>query len=277
MHWSQVSSGTEGRLHIAVLGEGLDVQLNTDSMRGALRDLRVDAQVTPLECTVEEFNPCIEHLTVAGYKAASICNPFKVEAAKLATNFYIVKHGMGVANALKLGSLIAAQNTEVQAFTTQIKDLKPGLALVMGSGRAARSAVMSLFDCGWRIRVWNRNVIRSRPFVIAFETYGKVEMASHPDPVGCTLIVNATPLGAKAGEQPPVRWQAAGTKITAIDFGHRGVSTEFLRSASQRGYKTVDGRELLIEQAAISLEWWLAHPVPREPMYEAIGFRKRTG
>lgn len=259
------------------MGEGLELEMHTDAFRGALREMKVESQVTPVECTPEEFHDCIDKLTECGFKGASICNPFKAEAAKLSKQFYMVKHGLGVANALRLGKEIYAQNTEVPAFTSKIKDLKPGLALVMGSGRAARSAVMSLFDCGWRIKVWNRNLIRSRPFAVAFETYGKVELASSADPVGCSLIINATPIGAKAGEQPPVKWTSAGPRSTAIDFVFRGVATEFLRSAAQRGFKTVDGRELLVEQAAQALEWWIYQDVPREPMFEAIGFRRVGG
>ena len=275
MYWRDISSEPTKRLRIAVLGEGSEVTLNSKAFAGGLAEMRVDAEVATVTCAGTEFQECIRHLTECGFRGAGISNPFKSEAAKLAKQFYVVKHGMGVANALKLGSEIYAQNTEVAAFASMVRDLKPGLALVMGSGRAARSAVLSLFECGWRIRLWNRNVVRSRPFAVAFETYGKVELASHADPVGCSLIVNATPVGAKAGEQPPLRWQSTGSRITAIDFAFRNVATEFLRSAAQRGFKTIDGRELLIEQAALSLEWWLGEPVPREPMFRAIGFRKQ--
>lgn len=274
MHWSEAAREPEGTIRLAVLGEGSEAQLTAKALDGALRSAGSEAEAVTIECSVDEFGPCIERLGTLGFAGVSVGNPFKAEAAKLAKQFFVVKHAMGVANALKLGREIYAQNTEVTAFTNFVKDLKPGHALVMGSGRAARSAVISLFECGWRVRVWNRNVIRSRPFAIAFETYGKVDLASSADPVGCSLIVNATPVGAKAGEQPPVKWANAGPKTTAIDFVYRGVATEFLRSAAHRGIKTVDGRQLLVEKAALALEWWLGEPVPREPMFESIGFRK---
>ncbi len=273
MHWREVRPESTKRLRLAILGEGTDVDLIAKSFRSAL-SARDDSEVSVVDCGTEEFRDCIHHLTGCGYAGASICNPFKAEAAKLAKQFFIVRHGLGVANALKLGREIYAQNTEVSAFASKIKELKPGLALVMGSGRAARSAVLSLFECGWRIRVWNRNVIRSRPFAVVFEPLGKVELASSPDPVGCSLIVNATPIGAKAGEQLPIKWTFAGSRTTVIDFVYRGVATELLRSASARGFKVVDGRELLVEQAALALEWWLGDSVPREPMLQAIGFHR---
>ncbi|HWA82338.1 MAG TPA: hypothetical protein VG820_02820 [Fimbriimonadaceae bacterium] len=273
MHWSEIETVAEGQFRLAVLGDGSDADLTGKALRAALEQARPNGEVVGVECGPEEFSRCIERLIELGFQGASISNPFKPEAAKLAKQFFIVRHGLGVANALKLGRDIYAQNTEVPAFTSKIKDLKPGLALVMGSGRAARSAVMSLFECGWRIRVWNRNIIRSRPLAVAFETYGKVDLCSQPDPFGCSLIVNATPLGAKAGEQPPVKWTNSVPKTTAIDFVYRTVATEYLRSASQRGFKTVDGKELLVEQAALALEWWLGEAVPREPMLDAVGVR----
>lgn len=273
MHWREVGDGREGLLRIAVLGDDPEVHPIADCLRFALRELRQEAEVCLVESAPEEFRDCISHLHSKGFAAASIGNPLKVEAAKAATQFFLVKQAMGVANALKLGSSIYAQNTEVQAFASAIADIKPGTALVMGSGRAARTAVISLFEKGWRVKVWNRNVLRSKPFVVAFETYGKVELLSSPDPAGCSLIVNATSLGRKAGEQPPVKWEAASPRTTAIDFVHRQVATEFLRSASSRGFRTIDGRSLLVEQAALALEWWIAGPVPRQAMFEAIGFK----
>lgn len=273
-NWNEATILSGKRIRLAVLGDGSDAELTATAFEGALAAMKIGGQVSLLACRPEEFKQCVAHLTALGFDGAGISNPFKAEAAHLAPQFFVVRQGLGVANAIKLGKEIYAQNTEVTAFADKIKPLKPGMALVMGSGRAARSAAMALFECGWRIKVWNRNVIRSRPFAVAFETYGKVELASTADPAGCSLIVNATPLGAKAGEMPPVKWNTAGPRTSVIDFVYRGVATEFLRSASKLGFKTVDGRELLVDQARLALEWFLGEPVPPEPMFEAIGFRK---
>jgi len=274
MHWSEVGPAPDVGLRLAAVGEGREVGLVARAIHEATHHLQVEAEAPAVECGSDEFTACIARLTECRFRGAFIGNPFKPEAAKLAKQFFVVRHGLGGANALKLGKDVYAQNTEVPAFTNLIRDLKPGLALVMGSGRAARSAVMSLFDSGWRVRVWNRNIIRSRPFAVVFEAYGKVELVPQPDPIGCSLIVNATPVGARPGEQPPINWTQAAKNTTAIDFVYRGVPTEFLRSAALRGFKTVDGRELLVEQAALALEWWLGEPVPRVSMFQAIGFRK---
>lgn len=258
---------------IAVIGDGDENHLVASALSSAVQSLGNPVDFVSFDCPVEEFNDAIIHLNTHGLMGASICNPHKAAAAKLAVDYFRMRQALGVANALKLGSNIVAQNTEVAAFAAKIAHLEPATALVMGSGRAARSAIQALEEKEWKVRLWNRNVLRSKPLVAFFEYYGKVEQVSQPDPTGCSLIVNATTVGKKIGEQPPVLWQRAKQKSVCIDFVYRGVATEFLRSGAKLGFKTIDGRELLVEQAALALEWWLDTEVPRSPMLKAVGLK----
>lgn len=274
MDWHELGPDSQGRLRIAVVGEGADASLIPGILTAALKEMGVASQVVSLVARPEEFDGCVNHLRDSGFKGISVGNPHKPMAAKLASDFYLVKHSLGVANALTLGPRITAQNTEVPAFQHLIADITPATALVMGSGRAARSVVMGLFEAGWRVKLWNRNALRSRPFLTLFQRYGKIEMATQADPSGCAMIVNATPLGVKAGEQPPVTWTHARPHSVAVDLTYRQVATEFLRGAMQRGFKVIDGRELVVEQAALALEWWTGAKAPREPMRRAAGLIK---
>lgn len=241
--------------------------------KAALKEMGIPAQVIALQPTSDEFGQCIDHLTEQGFTGVSVGNPFKPLGAKLASKFFLVKHSMGLANALTLGPSVYAQNTEVSGFMKLISDLEPGTALVLGAGQGARSVITALFESGWQVRLWNRNALRARPLLTLFQRYGKIELLPQPDPSGCSLVVNATPLGAKAGEQPPLQWTRCKPHTVASDLVYRNVATEFLRQASLRGFKAIDGRELLTEQAALALEWWSGKPVPREPMRAAVGLK----
>jgi len=261
-------------MRFAVVGEPPDSDLLRTVFDAGFKSLDVDARVHLLDCEREQFPDCVAHLNALKFKGMSVGNPHKPVAAKLATQFFIVKHALGVANALTLGENIFAQNTEVPGFRRLIANVPPSTALVMGSGRAARSAVMGLFESGWQVKLWNRNLLRSKPLVSLFLRYGKIDTAPTADPTGCTLIVNATTVGRKAGEQPPIIWKYARPKTTLVDFVYRSVATEFLRSGARMGFNTIDGKELLVEQAAYAIEWWLQKPCPREPMLSAINFHK---
>lgn len=274
MHWSEVGPPEDGRPRFAVVGDLPDSELLAKVLDAGFKGLDFDAEVTLLDCEREQFMDCVAHLNQHKFKGISVGNPHKPVAAKIATQFFIAKHSLGVANALTLGENIFAQNTEVPGFRGLIADIPPATALVMGSGRAARSAVMGLFEAGWQVKLWNRNLLRSKPLVSLFLRYGKIETAHTADPTGCTLIVNATAVGRKAGEQPPIMWKHARPKTTIVDFVYRAVATEFLRSGARLGFTTIDGKELLVEQAAYAIEWWLQKPCPREPMLAAIDFHK---
>jgi shikimate 5-dehydrogenase len=263
-------------MRIAVIGEAADSLLMTQAFNAAFRSMELDAEAISLDCERDEFMDCVPHLHAAGFKGISVGNPHKPVAAKLAFQFYVVKYALGVANALALGDNVFAQNTEVPAFCRLIAEIPPGTALVMGSGRAARSAVMGLFESGWQVKLWNRNLMRSKPLVSLFTRYGKVDTIPQADPSGCSLVVNATTLGKRAGEQPPLLWKHARPHTTLVDYVYRGVATEFLRSGLRHGFKTIDGRELLVEQAAFAIEWWIQKAAPRDPMLYAVGFKKPT-
>src|SRR5579885_1400916 len=133
-------------MRIAVIGEAPDCELETRVLAAAFKALDVDTEVVWVDCEREEFPDCVAHLNGLKFKGISVGNPHKPVAAKLATQFFIVKHALGVANALTLGQNIFAQNTEVPGFRQAISDIPPATALVLGSGRAARSAIMGLFE-----------------------------------------------------------------------------------------------------------------------------------
>lgn len=271
-----MTPGGDGQFRLAVIGDLPDSQLLFQAFTAGLKGLEIEGEAQLLECGREEFAECVEHLRSSGFQAVSVGNPHKPIAAKLATQFFIVKHALGVANALSLGDNIYAQNTEVPAFRKAIADIPPGAALVMGSGRAARSAIMGLYESGWQVKLWNRNLSRSKPMVSLFLRYGNIQTVPQADPSGCSLVVNATPLGRKAGEEPPLVWRYARPKTTLVDYVYRNVATEFIRDGVRRGFRTIDGRELLVEQAAFALEWWHQRPAPRDAMLQAIGFRRPT-
>jgi shikimate dehydrogenase len=274
MNWQDVAADGQAHLRIAVVSANADSSPIPNILRAPLKEMQLTAQVVALEPSPDEFGSCISHLTEAGFSAVSVGNPFKPLAAKLANKFFLVKHSMGLANALTLGPEIYAQNTEVSGFMRLIADREPATALVMGAGQGARSVIAALFESGWQVRLWNRNALRARPLLTLFQRYGKIELLPQPDPSGCSLVVNATPLGVKAGEHPPLLWTKCRPHTVACDLVFRSVPTEFLRQAALRGFTTIDGKELLSEQAALALEWWTGKPVPREPIRIAAGLKR---
>lgn len=213
------------------------------------------ANVQEFLCTDTDFPDCIRHLRECNFVGAWINNPFKIQAGRLSEGFSVNRETMGLANVLDLRGGVTAYNTEINAINQLLKDLQPATALVLGCGQAARSSVMALYQLGWKVRVWNRSARKAQPFKTLFARYGQTQVLYEPDPTGCALVINATPLGARAGEQPPLLWKFVRPKTVFLDMVTRQVPTDFLRNAANRGLPIIDGRlvqaEAAIEGAAL--------------------------
>lgn len=270
VNWRDI--GDSGRrLRFAFIGNFADGELYEVMMRSAFVADGLDAEYLSLDTSAADFADCVRHLIAKGFLGANIGVPHKPAAARMAESFFIVRHGMATANALLFREGIYGQNTEVAAVNTLLRDVEPGTALILGGGSAARSVIAALLETGWRVKLWNRGAAKMRLLQTTLAKLGDVEISATPTPAGCRLIVNATSLGKRVGEQPSVEWQHVQKGAVAFDLVFREKRTEFLRAASLRGLRVIDGREMLVEQAAIAYEWWLQGEAPRTAMLRAVG------
>jgi shikimate dehydrogenase len=276
LDWKQFEHKDDGVLRFALLGDPVDETIYPPMILATLQSLKIAGEYFVLRVPSPEFEQSVMHLAACGFLGLNITLPHKARAARIAERYYEVKHNVGVANALKLKDGIWGMNTEVPAFLAPIKHIEPSTALVLGSGPAARTAITALLIEGWRVKVWNKNAMKSRLLRSVLQRMGDVELIAYPNPAGCSLIVNATRIGMRPGEQPPMEWKHVKRGAVAYDFVFRRVPTEFLRSATSRGLKTIDGREMAVEKAALALEWWIDKPVPREAMKEAVGLQVKS-
>ncbi len=270
MRWQTLSPSPESGIRVAVVGASLD-----DSLLPAILNAGVGSrgEVLSVEVPHDEFEACIQHLHAIGFRGVAVAHPHKVAAARLAQRFFTVKHAMGVANALVFEGGVWGQNNEVAAIQSLLRDVPPANALLMGAGSGARSVAVALLDAGWRIKLWNRNGMRSRLLQSTTRRFGEIDLVANANPTGCSLIVNATSLGRRAGEKVPVDWTYVRRGTTVMDLVYRRVSTELLREATLRGLHAIDGRQIVAEKAALTLEWWLGEPIDRIPLLAAAGFR----
>ena len=268
MRVDELGTVPHGHLGIAVIGDGAEAALVAELQKVALEAMSLPAVVHKVDTKVETLQDDLHKLIHLGYRGVNVGNPYKASAARLAEHFYVVKHSLGAANALMLDSGVYAQNTEVTSFVKTLENVPAGTALVLGAGHSARTVAMGLLQMGWKVRVWSRSALKARPLLTLLQRHGTIELVPSPDPVGCNLIVNATPLGLRIGELPPLNWNHVPRGAIIYDLVVRRVNTELIRAANLRGLKTVDGREMVVEQAAQALEWWTGREAPRSIMRE---------
>lgn len=211
-----------------------------------------------MDCEPESLKETLDDLYAKGYCGAMVTGRLRVDAGRMANRYFTATDSLGVANVIKVGPELFASNTEGSGFMAPLEGVTPSTALVLGAGTGARMACLALLKHGWKVRVWNRTIARSRALVIASRTAGELKLMVEADPNRCGLVVNATSLGAKAGEFPPVLWENSSPNTIAYDLVHREhVHTEFLRSAASRGFRTLDAIDYASNSVAQAFQWLL--------------------
>jgi shikimate 5-dehydrogenase len=118
--------------------------------------------------------------------------------------------------------------------------------VLLGAGGAARALAFALRREGVEVAICGRTPSRARELAraVGARAIGEEEIA----PTGYDILINATPVGLEDPDRLPLRPEAIGGRVVYdIVYGPR--PTRLLREASRRGLETIDGREMLLEQA----------------------------
>ena len=162
-------------------------------------------------------------------------------------------------------------NTDIYGFKRAIPDevdLRGKNASILGTGGAARAAVVGLAERGVsEIDFYTRNIINSRQTLeyvrakfpnITFNVYQIQNIRSLE---GTSIVVNATPIGMRgfmADQMPLERGDLDKLSPDTIvyDIVYNPTKTVLIQEAQKRGLKTIGGLDMLIYQAERALWIW---------------------
>ena len=84
------------------------------------------------------------------------------------------------------------------------------------------------------------------------------------------LAINATSLGLRASDAPPLPLDTGPSIGAALDLVYSSASTPWVRALQARGVPAADGLEMLIFQGAASFERWWGIPAPIDAMRASL-------
>ncbi len=260
--WREAGEGD-----FAVVGDPVAHSLSPRMHNEAFKHLGLPFLYQAVHVPQGELSQAISYLRAKRYRGLNVTLPLKFEAFDLHWSTDQSSERYRAINCLNFEEQ-RATNTDVPAFLATLECLNlpdQACALLLGAGGSAKSLGIALIEAGYSLRVWNRTLARARELA---EEVGATVLES-ADPEGCDLILNATSANL-IGESPPVLWDRSADSCRAYDLAYSKKPTPFIRSARQRGLLAIDGRAMLVEQGALSLEWWLGVTAPREAMRQAV-------
>ena len=224
-------------------------------------------------------------LAALGLRGASVTIPHKAAVLPFLDVLSDDARLAGAANTIVVDDgRLTGYNTDVEGVRAALFEAAGGTlagepALILGAGGAARAAALALARIGARLTIVNRTPASA-------ERLAALIAAAVPG-VGCRwgalpdltaravaeqrVVVNATSLGmAGRGKVPPVLADTVSAGQVVFDVVYASAPTDFLAAAKARGATVVDGRSMLVRQAAEAFSLWTGEPAPLEVMRDAV-------
>lgn len=138
---------------------------------------------------------------------------------------------------------------------------------VIGCGGSGRPIAAALRQAGAEVTLVNRSATRglwaSRLLGLPFVPLAQFTAAEYD------MIINATPVG-REGEELPVDVTSMPRKSVVVDLVFAAPATPLSALASRCGHTVIDGRHILLAQAARQYKLMTGEEMPRMPAYDLL-------
>lgn len=252
-------------MKFAVIGDPVAHSLSPKMHAAAYRALGLNHTYEAIRVPGGWVASELDRLAGDGYAGVNVTVPLKEEAMAWCEPDGFAKRAQAV-NTIDLLSRRGV-NTDGPGFVSWLSNLVPSPedVLLLGAGGSARALAFAIVEAGHRLTIWNRTPERAAGLATVCGASAIVE----PEPSDYQVVVNATSASMGDGVDLPLP-NESGHGI-AIDLYYSDSVTAFMKAYERAGWRTFDGRELLVAQGALAFEFWLGVPAPIEAMRAAVG------
>lgn len=246
----------------------------------------------PYTYTIHE-TPTVDSLSdiisLPSFGGASVTMPHKIYINKFCNSISEHAKAIGAINTLLASSLscgtrmIMGENTDwsglVECLKVKAADIieSATTGLVIGAGGAARAALYALYQCGIK-NIYLVNRTRSNADDVARHyapLFSITVLSSLSEIAGYGIskpdVIIGTIAADRTCEEDFPDCLFAREKGVCVDMSYKPRMTPLLEKArAKKGWKTVTGVEVLLEQGFLQSELWLDLPAPKEVMIREL-------
>ena len=252
----------------AVVGKPILHSLSPEMFRAAFADREMDAEYVRLASTdCESAVRTLEDMGADGFNATS---PYKEELVQLMERLDRTVEETGAVNAVvRKGGQWVGHNTDVAGVSKALSNsnvkVRGEKAVVLGTGGAARAAIVALLADGASVTVAGRD----SPKALELSREFGCERASLTDAgLGKALSGRSLVVGCLATGKRVVKPGLLNPGIAVLDANYR-TETTLVKDARSRGCSIIDGREWLVQQGAESFNIFTSRDAPVDAMRRA--------
>jgi shikimate dehydrogenase len=251
--------GSDKQVKAAVVGYPTMHSLSPAMHNAVFQHQNLDSTYIAVDVAVEKFAEVLKDAQTAGLRGLSVTMPHKELAFSLmdrcderALESRSVNTVIFEADGQMIGT-----NTDGDGACAALMHcgaaIQGASCVVLGAGATARSIVFSLARSGASdIAIVNRSAENAQS---AASLVGVARVGSTSDIATSSVLINATSVGM-GNQESPISPDNLHAKLTVLDVVYFPLETAFLRAARQAGATTVDGLEMLVQQAALQQLAW---------------------
>ncbi|MDB0043036.1 shikimate dehydrogenase [Flavobacteriaceae bacterium] len=200
--------------------------------------------------SVKDIKKIIKDNAIRGF---NVTIPYKEEIMEFVNKIDPIAKKIGAINTIKINkkNITEGYNTDYLGFVTSLRKLVKNhkKALVLGTGGASKAIIFGLSSIGIESTIVSR---KKKDKIITYNDINKKIIEEN------TIIINCTPLGTfpKIKECPKIPFNFLTSNHICYDLIYNPKKTKFLKESEKMGASTINGEEMLKNQANESWKIW---------------------
>lgn len=268
---------------IGLLGCPVDENPTVVTIEAAFRELGIDGRYITMKVLPEDLGDAIRGLKATSFLGTHITIPHKVKVLSYLDKISPGAALMGAVNTVYFrDGQICGENTDGKGFLMSLSqggvELKGKTAVLLGAGGAARAIGIELACHGVsQLLIVNRSPDRGKELTALINEKTSASARYVPltpgfvIPAHCDLLVQTTSIGLYPDPGcPDVDFDSLTPETVVCDIIPNPIRTKFLQRAAERGCRTFNGFDMLVNQGSFSFKLWTGKDAPIDAMKAAL-------
>ncbi|QES89406.1 shikimate dehydrogenase [Rhizosphaericola mali] len=235
------------------------------------------------EVSPENLGKAVEGVKALGWSGFNCSIPHKVAIIQHLDGLGESAEIIGAVNTIvKRGDKWIGENTDGKGFVQAMKEVvdpKGKKVVLFGAGGAARAVSVEMALAGAKhITIVNRNVERGETLtkLVNEKTPADATFQSWEDnysiPADTEIVINATSIGLfpKTDQKLNINFDSIQSSMVVADGIHNPPKTHLIQTAIDKGCKTVNGLQMLVNQGVIGIKYWTGVDVDPTVMHHEL-------
>lgn len=251
-------------------------------MEKAFAAAGLDWRYLTCEVPPEKLSDAMAGLRALGFKGANFTIPHKVAVIPYLDELTPAPALIGAVNCVnRVADKLVGDNADGKGFLQSLRETcnPAGMNVaILGAGGAARAIAVELALAGVaEITIVNRQAERGAALtsLLREKTSAQAEFVSLNDafsvPPEAAIFINATSIGlGDDSARVPVVVESLRPDLIVADVIFNPPKTWLIRTAEERGCRTIDGLGMLVNQAVICFQIWTGRQPDADVMKDAL-------